>query len=100
MGIEPTRSAWKAEVLPLNYIRTACLPFKRRVIFYHITRRVVKQFIKVFSMEKYRQAGRLQNIHFQAVLICRKMNACNLSFTVLDNRICDFILHVLADGVP
>ena len=21
MGIEPTRSAWKAEVLPLNYIR-------------------------------------------------------------------------------
>ena len=28
MGIEPTRSAWKAEVLPLNYIRisaTICI---------------------------------------------------------------------------
>ena len=27
MGIEPTYSAWKAEVLPLNYTRTA----KRRI---------------------------------------------------------------------
>jgi hypothetical protein len=25
MGIEPTRSAWKAEVLPLNYTRTALI---------------------------------------------------------------------------
>ena len=24
MGIEPTLSAWKAEVLPLNYTRTSC----------------------------------------------------------------------------
>ena len=30
MGIEPTSSAWKAEVLPLNYTRpvTATLPCK------------------------------------------------------------------------
>ena len=26
MGIEPTSSAWKAEVLPLNYTRSCCLP--------------------------------------------------------------------------
>ena len=25
MGIEPTSSAWKAEVLPLNYTRFGCL---------------------------------------------------------------------------
>src|SRR5580692_7743040 len=25
MGIEPTRSAWKAEVLPLNYARTSLI---------------------------------------------------------------------------
>ncbi len=31
MGIEPTRSAWKAEVLPLNYIRIPQL----QVILYH-----------------------------------------------------------------
>ena len=31
MGIEPTRSAWKAEVLPLNYIRISPL----QVILYH-----------------------------------------------------------------
>ena len=24
MGIEPTQSAWKAEVLPLNYTRLVC----------------------------------------------------------------------------
>ena len=27
MGIEPTYSAWKAEVLPLNYTRLAGAPF-------------------------------------------------------------------------
>lgn len=32
MGIEPTRSAWKAEVLPLNYIRISQL----QVILYHM----------------------------------------------------------------
>ena len=26
MGIEPTYSAWKAEVLPLNYTRRFCYP--------------------------------------------------------------------------
>ena len=31
MGIELTRSAWKAEVLPLNYIRISQL----QVILYH-----------------------------------------------------------------
>ena len=31
MGIEPTRSAWKAEVLPLNYIRKSSL----QLVLYH-----------------------------------------------------------------
>ena len=34
MGIEPTWSAWKAEVLPLNYTRV----FKRLVIIQHMSR--------------------------------------------------------------
>jgi len=29
MGIEPTPSAWKAEVLPLNYTRLAPLPYHK-----------------------------------------------------------------------
>jgi hypothetical protein len=29
MGIEPTSSAWKAEVLPLNYTRPSSLVFHR-----------------------------------------------------------------------
>ena len=30
MGIEPTQSAWKAEILPLNYTRTSLLPYLTR----------------------------------------------------------------------
>ncbi len=33
MGIEPTSSAWKAEVLPLNYTRSCCLP-KAKYLFF------------------------------------------------------------------
>jgi hypothetical protein len=33
MGIEPTRPAWKAGILPLNYTRIARLPAQ---ICYHI----------------------------------------------------------------
>ena len=31
MGIEPTSSAWKAEVLPLNYTRHSCLTLAQLV---------------------------------------------------------------------
>ena len=31
MGIEPTTSAWKAEVLPLNYTRENCFIFYSQV---------------------------------------------------------------------
>ena len=30
MGIEPTQSAWKAEILPLNYTRTSYMPHRSR----------------------------------------------------------------------
>jgi hypothetical protein len=33
MGIEPTTSAWKAEVLPLNYTRVYILRIQNRI--YH-----------------------------------------------------------------
>ncbi len=32
MGIEPTQSAWKAEILPLNYTRKSVFFIKGRVI--------------------------------------------------------------------
>ena len=32
MGIEPTYSAWEADVLPLNYTRI----FALRMLFYHL----------------------------------------------------------------
>lgn len=35
MGIEPTRSAWKAEVLPLNYIRIYVSRCLQRLVLYH-----------------------------------------------------------------
>jgi hypothetical protein len=30
MGIEPTQSAWKAEILPLNYARTSSITALQR----------------------------------------------------------------------
>jgi hypothetical protein len=33
MGIEPTSSAWKAEVLPLNYTRKLCITFRPAIIY-------------------------------------------------------------------
>jgi hypothetical protein len=33
MGIEPTSSAWKAEVLPLNYTRHDCLTIAAQKYF-------------------------------------------------------------------
>ena len=32
MGIEPTRPAWKAGILPLNYTRMALIPESAKVI--------------------------------------------------------------------
>lgn len=34
MGIEPTRSAWKAEVLPLNYIRLSVTLLLYHAVWY------------------------------------------------------------------
>ena len=34
MGIEPTRSAWKAEVLPLNYIRLSATLLLYHAVWY------------------------------------------------------------------
>ncbi len=34
MGIEPTSSAWKAEVLPLNYTRMLVQRFLERIFNY------------------------------------------------------------------
>jgi len=36
MGIEPTQSAWKAEVLPLNYTRKSCSNTTRALLCTHL----------------------------------------------------------------
>ncbi len=40
MGIEPTLSAWKAEVLPLNYTRKICVGGRRIRTFEGIRRQI------------------------------------------------------------
>ena len=47
MGIEPTQSAWKAEILPLNYTRTGCTfcPwFSSADLYYYIRKSSVCQY--------------------------------------------------------
>jgi hypothetical protein len=42
MGIEPTSSAWKAEVLPLNYTR---LLFSFQRLFYQARKKIRQSFV-------------------------------------------------------
>ena len=44
MGIEPTRPAWKAGILPLNYTRI----FTATLIIIHNQRHNVKSFLNLF----------------------------------------------------
>ena len=48
MGIEPTRPAWKAGILPLNYTRIDNALIKRLYIITYF-RNFVKCFLKVFK---------------------------------------------------
>ena len=67
MGIEPTRPAWKAGILPLNYTRTCCAT----LIIIHNRSPIVKPFLKnirIFLSQNYRSA-RFEQTH---IIICVK----------------------------
>ena len=46
-GIEPSQSAWKADVLPLNYTRIFS-----EVVIYIISVRIQTLFLKIFLLQK------------------------------------------------
>ena len=51
MGIGPTRPAWKAGILPLNYtrIRRTSTPYQQRLYIIALLKRIVKQFFALFE---------------------------------------------------
>ena len=51
MGIGPTRPAWKAGILPLNYTRSylTSAPYQQRLYIIALFERIVKQFLPFFS---------------------------------------------------
>ena len=51
MGIGPTRPAWKAGILPLNYTRTyrIATPYRQRLYIIAFIKEIVKQFSQVFA---------------------------------------------------
>ncbi len=51
MGIEPTQSAWKAEILPLNYTRRCTFPDQLRILYYLLARLSIlfRKFLKDFT---------------------------------------------------
>jgi hypothetical protein len=55
MGIEPTTSAWKAEVLPVNYTRNSIMSYSLDLIYdtYYFYIRQYKNV--VFCRKKFRQ---------------------------------------------
>ena len=51
MGIEPTRPAWKAGILPLNYTRMDGVPVTSAFEYYHIFLRLSMPFRKFFPVK-------------------------------------------------
>ena len=51
MGIEPTRPAWKAGILPLNYTRInlASVPYQQRLYIITLLKRIVKHFLPILT---------------------------------------------------
>ncbi len=51
MGIEPTRPAWKAGILPLNYTRMMCFPLSLTTIaLYQIGRYLSSVLLKKYFL--------------------------------------------------
>ena len=55
MGIGPTRPAWKAGILPLNYTRTYHIPpsHRQRLYIIALLKKIVKQFSRFFEKISY-----------------------------------------------
>ena len=51
MGIGPTRPAWKAGILPLNYTRISfrSMPYAQRLYIIALLKKIVKSFSPIFS---------------------------------------------------
>ena len=51
MGIGPTRPAWKAGILPLNYTRIyhSAAPYRQRLYIIALFKKIVKSFSPLFS---------------------------------------------------
>ena len=53
MGIEPTCSAWKADILPLNYTRTA---FQQIILYHNLLQKSIAKYKKSRNAQKEKSA--------------------------------------------
>ena len=72
MGIEPTCSAWKADILPLNYTRTA---FQQIILYHNLLQK---------SIVKYKKSRNAQKLYLQSVIFRRSSVAQLTKF--IDNE--------------
>ena len=69
MGIEPTQSAWKAEILPLNYTRAT----KTTLLLYQWARCLSRLFIRKFKKFTQEQLAELVDIDVRQIA---RIEAC------------------------
>ena len=93
MGIGPTRPAWKAGILPLNYTRIRCTSplYRQRLYIIALLKRIVKYFSPFFAkiFKKF-------NLYFLQQKINKKMSVWNfinflekfVHFLVLTEKMC------------
>ena len=99
MGIEPTYSAWKAEVLPLNYTRLFQSESRQSA---HLTRRRVKQLSNMVEGEGFEpskhEATDLQSVGFDRSPTPPNSQGRTFSFSIC--TVSTYFQHLLKKTFP
>ena len=84
MGIEPTCSAWKADILPLNYTRIFQSILSRMLIYYITPFPYCQEFFENFSYDRQNLHKYIQNLLIRRICyFCRYVVKCNCEIKVI-----------------
>ena len=104
MGIEPTRPAWKAGILPLNYTRIV-FPLQRSILYLNCAIMSIlftKIFLKNLRRKNhllYAASLALQILRFKRTVFNANGNSAYVVIRVVDNNARNRILNFLSDYI-
>lgn len=93
MGIEPTCSAWKADILPLNYTRVS----PETIIVYQLGDIMSSIFSKSSCPKKFGQelVPKSNGFYLYCALVCCHMGTRQRAVACLNDFSCQTIFHFL-----